>query len=606
MAKASASATAVEVDVAIVGGGISGLYAGWRLLTCAPPGGNVPKRVVVFESSGRTGGRLLTWYPFADHGVFDLHAELGGMRFFEQQSLVWGLIGYFVQCRALQPPIDFYVADPNGNNLWYLRETSLKAPDFYNPDRLPYRQDADSRYADPASIINNLITSVLAESRDRIAAKLGNRTQPATWQDWDAIKPILRYRGRLLWNVGFWNLLYDVLSPESYAYVTDAFGYSSLTNNWNAAEAMQSVFLDFTTNPKYKTLREGFGYLPHLVRSEFVKAKGDLRLRHTVVDLTKNGKAFELGVRHPGPDGTPTYTTWRAGKVILAMPRRSLELLNRNAYWDADRPVDGRTLRWFIESVIPYPAFKTFFAYDEPWWRKPPISIAAGRSVSDLPIRQTYYFPPHPKPFSPDEVPAEARALLMASYNDYASVPFWRALEAPEDYKQAADVVLSELPSATPAGFRSKGSNAAFTAYVADAHARLPEEPGFHLAPPEMVRYAQQQLRLLHLNQPQPDPIPLPNQSEKTFGYFLAAYKDWGHDPYGGGWNFWAPGIHVDTVMQRIRQPFERDELYIVGEAYSGAQGWVEGALTTTERVLQAKFRLPPPRWEPADAYLGY
>jgi cation diffusion facilitator CzcD-associated flavoprotein CzcO len=48
------------VDVAIVGGGISGLYAGWRLLS-APDG---PKpRVAIFESSGRTGGRLLTWRP---------------------------------------------------------------------------------------------------------------------------------------------------------------------------------------------------------------------------------------------------------------------------------------------------------------------------------------------------------------------------------------------------------------------------------------------------------------------------------------------------------------------------------------------------------------
>ena len=54
------------LDVAIVGGGISGLYAGWRLLTGKTgdshklPG----KKIVVYELSGRTGGRLLTWYPF--------------------------------------------------------------------------------------------------------------------------------------------------------------------------------------------------------------------------------------------------------------------------------------------------------------------------------------------------------------------------------------------------------------------------------------------------------------------------------------------------------------------------------------------------------------
>jgi hypothetical protein len=55
--------------------------------------------------------------------------------------------------------------------------------------------------------------------------------------------------------------------------------------------------------------------------------------------------------------------------------------------------------------VIPYPAFKLFLAYKTsyktPWWRLPPVRIAAGRNVSDLPIRQTYYFPPVPKPFPP-------------------------------------------------------------------------------------------------------------------------------------------------------------------------------------------------------------
>ena len=67
---------------------------------------------------------------------------------------------------------------------------------------------------------------------------------------------------RRLWDAGFWNLLWDQLSPETYEFVTDAFGYYSLTNNWNAAEAMQAISTDFTQNPDYHTLVEGMEALP--------------------------------------------------------------------------------------------------------------------------------------------------------------------------------------------------------------------------------------------------------------------------------------------------------------------------------------------------------
>src|ERR1044072_2134103 len=60
------------LDVAIVGGGVSGVYSGWRLLT---RGGR--KRVTVFEASNRIGGRLLS---IPAPGIGNMVAELGGMR----------------------------------------------------------------------------------------------------------------------------------------------------------------------------------------------------------------------------------------------------------------------------------------------------------------------------------------------------------------------------------------------------------------------------------------------------------------------------------------------------------------------------------------------
>ena len=65
-----------------------------------------------------------------------------------------------------------------------------------------------------------------------------------------------------------------------------------------------------------------------------------------------------------------------------------------------------------------------------------------------------------------------------------------------------------------------------------------------------------------------------------------AAFRDWGDDPYGGGWNSWNIGVKSEKVKVDITQPIESCPLYICGEAYSDAQGWVEGALQTADIVL--------------------
>jgi monoamine oxidase len=589
-------------DVIIVGGGVSGLYTAWRLLTGKAQTDNPGPitKVTVLELSKRTGGRLLTWRPFTNNS--SLHAELGGMRFFEQQELVWSLIQYFVGRNQLQPPIKFFVGDPNHNNLTYLRQRILKSPDLSNPQKVPYLLDASSRYAGPGDIAAGIIQTVLIANRGTIAKILGGKTQPTTWREWDEVKPYLEYGSRKLWDIGFWNLLSDLLSPEGYDFVTDGFGYYSLTNNWNAAEAMQSVYLDFTQSPDYQTLVEGYDYLPGLLKQEVKKAGGEVRLEHAVMKIDRESDGtYTLQIRNTEP--------MRSKSVVLAMPRRSLELLDETPFWNWEKAVSGTAapgrLVDYLQSVIPYPAFKLFLAYDVPWWRKPPVSIAAGRSVSDLPIRQTYYFPPVKDSFPPIEDPTspllKGPGLVMASYDDLGAVSFWKSLEDPRDLRPQ---IRSRLKLTVKALYQEAeaGLNP-YENHVMEMGRALADEPGFLPAPAEMVRHAQQQLRYLHFNQPLPDPMQDPHGQP---GEFLAAYKDWSHDPYGGGWNFWAAGVNVRKAMQGIRRPFPHENLFIVGEAYSGSQGWVEGALTTAEHVLRDYFHLQPEPWQPSSAYLGY
>jgi hypothetical protein len=235
----------------------------------------------------------------------------------------------------------------------------------------------------------------------------------------------------------------------------------------------------------------------------------------------------------------------RAKKVILAMPRRSLELIEGDFFKDP-------WLKENLSSVLIQSAFKLFLAYERPWWRA--LGLVAGRSVTDLPVRQIYYFgteaeQPEGKPWF--------NSLLMASYNDIGTVPFWKGLEEGKPY----------------------------TGYTPSCGASSPSSaPGDLPASDQMVRIAHKQVEEVH-GLPE---IPLP---------YAAVYHSWNEDPYGGGWHEWKAGYRLDEIMCRMRKPVPEQDIYIVGEAYSYGQGWVEGALDTAESTLQEFFGLKQPSW---------
>ena len=74
------------IDIAIVGGGVSGVYSAWKLKQKYPT-----KKIVVFEGWDHIGGRLLSVKP--PH-IPDMVAELGGMRILENaQPNSWASSG---------------------------------------------------------------------------------------------------------------------------------------------------------------------------------------------------------------------------------------------------------------------------------------------------------------------------------------------------------------------------------------------------------------------------------------------------------------------------------------------------------------------------------
>jgi monoamine oxidase len=370
--------------------------------------------------------------------------------------------------------------------------------------------------------------------------------------------------GKPIWQYGFWDLMYRCLSNEGYQFMRDAGGYDA--NVANASAVAQLPATETSDSTKFLTLRDGYDQLPITLAKQFndelpgILPQGSrVHMNHRLAEIKIGSGDFpytlifeptstiDCKTRVLGDAGPITV---HAKKLILAMPRRSLELIKSSWF-------DDPWLKANLPSVLIQSAFKLFLAYERPWWRA--LGLVAGRSVTDLPVRQVYYFgtegeQPGGEPF--------LNSLLMASYNDISTVPFWKGLESGDAYP-------GYKPSCLEPG-------------VTDVMPRME-----HKVTDVMVQIATKQLSEIHAL---PE-IPAP---------YSAVYHDWSEDPYGGGWHEWKANYRLDQIMCRMRKPVADQDIFIVGEAYSYDQGWVEGALDTAESALEDFFGLPRPPWLPA------
>src|SRR5207249_1476083 len=151
----------------------------------------------------------------------------------------------------------------------------------------------------------------------------------------------------------------------------------------------EEVVGNFPGQPKYKKLKNGYQQLPLAVFGKFLAQGGLYSTNRQVSGLQRyregGQELIAFVARQPG---NPIGVVYYARHVVLAMPRRSLELilpdspLLANAQFRAD-----------LRTVTAEAASKLFLSYDSLWWKAPPISITlGGRSDTDLPLRQCYYW----------------------------------------------------------------------------------------------------------------------------------------------------------------------------------------------------------------------
>lgn len=571
----------LETEVAIIGAGTSGLYTAYRLVTEQK---YTADQVQIFDLNSKLGGRLdSVMMP-----GMNFWGELGGMRYLTSQEIVTTLIeGYPLSAPIDQrtpvladtmTPIPFPMGDP-AKLMMYLRKEPLRQDAWDVAQRYGkklttrfYLNDDDIGFSSD-QLFNKIIYNVLmadpwfvSNYEDKVQKTSEYEvTFELTSQEWDDIKPNLTYCfpnspyfNRKVNDLGFWNLIKDQVSQEGYEFLATGGGYYSNTINWNAAEAFPYMVGDFSEGTIYKTIEEGYDSIAYALANSYMS--------HSGACIWSENKLLTFSKNHPCSDtykyelvflNLKTNTRWKvyANTIVLAMPRRSLELLDQNNFFfdvNEDEVLDQN-----IRSVIKEPSFKILMGFHKPWWQA--LGIDSGHSITDLPMRQCYYFGTDPD---------TNNSMLLGSYGDMNTETFWKAL--------SDDKVLFEVKSLESASLAELQE--------------LNEVQATRL----MVNELMNQLRELHgKNVDIPEP-------------YVTYFKDWTDDPFGAGYHAWKAGYSVGDVMKYMRQPKAEEAIHICGEAYSDQQGWVEGAFCEAEKMLEEHFGLERPDWLSPDYYLGW
>ncbi|HEY4944246.1 MAG TPA: NAD(P)/FAD-dependent oxidoreductase [Rhizomicrobium sp.] len=499
------AAPAQDLDVAIVGGGVSGVYAAWRLRQEMPH-----LRVRLFEASDRIGGRL---HSVAFPEAPNLVAETGGMRFLKAHAHVSGLID------KLGLPSRLYPIDRDPNRMMLRGRNFSQADVAAGRARFAYRM-ADKDQMPGADYFSRALANVLPG----IA-----RMKPA---DWLKVRADYRFKGKLLRDWTNRDLLLQGMSAEELALTEDASGYDDWIEGETGLDNMDYAFVHDDESKPFYTLVGGYQRLPLTLADQARRAGAGVSLTTRLVGLVSERLGHRLTLR----DGAGRQSELSAARVVLALPRRGLERIENfpEARGDAN-------FARLISSVNPMPAAKSLLLYKTPWWRE--HGIVEGRNITDMPARQFYCLGSETTRLPSEDT--NGYGVLMA-YCDMTSVAKWQSLVARPD----------------PSGFTQLAGDSALAREVHREATLVLGKTGL---------------------------MPL-----------AARFQDWSVDPYGGGWHYYALGHDGRADSAAMLKPLPDRELYVCGEAYSLAQGWVEGALERAETMLQRHFGLHAPAWVPA------
>jgi monoamine oxidase len=321
--------TIPEYDLAVVGGGVAGLYCGMHAAR--------DRSVVLFEGSHRFGGKLET---VSMHG-FDV--EYGAMRF--------------------DPIRQFRM----GELIAELGIETLPFPEYSSPPaqqrRLNYRLDADEQSVTTLELFKLAIQRVLGVSEAEMLA--------LSEEQLESIRREGIFFGRPLWEQGLWNTLGRVLSHNALRYIVmEGSFFHFIHENPGAAAWMITWVKMLQMSPNLRTIRHGMQSLADALLERLQQRGAEIHRAHVLTALKQYGRERVLLHFSEGQ-------TCIAKHVVLALPEHCLVRIGGLP----------QGIRAMFGSVLDIPLLKCFFVIEDPWWDEDIPHL----DMPSLPAREMHY-----------------------------------------------------------------------------------------------------------------------------------------------------------------------------------------------------------------------
>jgi monoamine oxidase len=555
-----------DVDIAIVGAGISGLYCAWRLKQHDPK-----LRIALVERLDRIGGRLDTDLIEVAPGQL-VREEEGGMRFNYDMVELMRLLQAMNLCNQIVPfPMGSNLPGLGNTNRFLVRGRRFTAAEAAaGGNRIwgeLYALSDEEKGLSPTDIVTQAYHRILHHN----GRNPPDATSPEFWSD---------FRLNCQWNSvalkdwQLWGLLREMgRSEECIQMLSETIGFAGpFKAPINAGDAMQ-ILADFPKDPSYSTLQRGFGTLPRAVAAA-LPADVAVLLSTNADRITRDAKGFTLQLTQaPDQDNATPWTPGgqakclQARQVILAVAANGLQRLFSSSPALNAGPEAPR-LWQAVRASRGMPLLKINLYFKQPWWRdgtvQPPVQF--GPNFTDLPINAVYPFyalEPTADPAAgsaPPPTPELRSAAALTLYCDFDNTHFWAGLQ---NVGPAFESPLQQ-----------------------QQNQRQPQ--GLYAASAQVVREARRQLQLM-FNTDVPDPL-------------LTSYRLWnGEDDFEYAYHQWGVGADDAAVRAYLAAPLPG--LHCCNEAYSDMQGWVNGSLRSCHVAL-AHFGIAPldsPACLPAD-----
>ncbi|CAC5407339.1 unnamed protein product [Mytilus coruscus] len=352
-------------DIAIVGAGIAGTYAGWRLR-------KLNQKITIYEYSDRVGGRCYTLqFPETP----DINVELAAARFIPKSHT---LLHDTIRELGLQVEKFELGMGPSKDTTVSVRGKHLRHQDL-GGIKTPYGLHPNERKP-----VNQLKWEMFKNNTDVLTTNVSEDVKKFYIKDVDGIEMYMQ---------SIISLYHKFLTPEAQKYIRETSGFESLELDVSAAT-------EVVTSPpssgkdEVLTVTKGFQSIPTTFLERFLREsrRNQLKLNHHLKAIRKSKSGIynlyiEPTITRNGRtriiSDSPCIKKC-AKKVILAVNRLSLERLDWQGLFQS------HIREYLTKAVRDISAGKYYLSYNLPWWRTSPFY--SDYVISDTPLKQTYDF----------------------------------------------------------------------------------------------------------------------------------------------------------------------------------------------------------------------